>query len=306
MANWVQNVKNLGSTISTIEKKKAQAAQPTYTELTDYLDTAKTTLPGVSKQANVTATDIRSTPEYAAASTKTTIDPAYYTNKWDTASTEIQDTYAKKGGYYDRMLGNLNERGLANSGEYNYQTRAMGEDLATELATARQGIETEAMGKQAEYDQAYTTQMGNLLGQVTSNDQYYTSLNTQIDQYNKAQEWAEQTGQTDLAKELSDARNQLITEEYNRAAEEGQYEDTLEADKLQRAYEIFSNAELEDSQKIPALRALGYTDAEIKQIFGLNTSTGESANVTYPWTGGQSSQFGDNEMMRRLYPGMYS
>lgn len=176
--------------------------------------------------------------QYGSASAKTQVDPQYYTNKWNTAAEDIQKEYSKRGGFYDRMMGSLNERGLANSGEYNAQTRMMGEDLATQLAKARQGIETEAMNTQAGYDENYANRMANLLGTQAGYD------------------WSRTSAMPGIASGISSERNALVSDIYNQQQNQynQQYQDLL--DQLNDYIGIAGQVDFDEVQENPLTRLI--------------------------------------------------
>jgi len=235
---------------------------PSYAEAPTYMGTAREMLPKPSaltpleqmpeyKKAMQTV-NISKLPQYAQASTKTTLDPEYYRNKWNLAEGDINKSYMKKGGYYDRMMEGLNERGLGTSGETNYQTREVGSNLAQELAKAYQGIETERMGNQMNLDESFANRMGGLLGtQAGYNQQGIQGAQSMLGQRTgqnvtqQAMDWAGSQGQAGLANILANAYNTNLGTQYGQAAQAGQAQQQLEADKLNAILDIAGQGKFE-------------------------------------------------------------
>jgi len=243
-------------------QKKSGITEPandtSYAMPGQYVDQANTMLKGPKPVEYKPMQNMSSMPEYQAATQKTVMDPQYYANKWNTASNEITEAYGKQGGFYDRMMGNLNERNLATSGEANAQTRRMGSDLAKELATARAGLESEAMGHQFSADESFANRMGSLMGLRSGREQFDTSMGTNVDQINQQMDWAVQTGQIGLAQQLAEAKNSIINQEY-----QNQYQSELaqlqsDMARWQMADQLGGQADIGGDQEAALAKIHGY------------------------------------------------
>lgn len=248
---------NLGQWMQNLKKPAATATNPTtptYATANDYTGQAASMLPTPAKVAG-----LQGRKAYQGAFQKTTVDPNEMANRWDVASTNINDQYMKRGGFYDRMVGDLNERGLAASGERNAQTATVGQNLATELAQARKSLEADRMNTQAGYDESYANRMGSM-----------AQADAGIDQYNSGMGWQASTGRASLASQLADARNTLINQDYQNRLGSSQLDYQALNDMLSQLGQWGSQGDLSQESEDSIAELLGYptpqnTDAEAAQ-----------------------------------------
>ena len=283
------SVQNAFANMYAANKKKTQAAQPTYAEAPAYMDTAKGMLQGPAAIAAPQQIDVTKMPEYGAATAKTTLDPQVYSNLWNTAEGDINKSYMKKGGYYDRMMEGMNERGLANSGEANFQTRETGNNLATELAKARQGIETQRMQDQSGLDESFANRMGSMLGLNTSTQAGNRDASMNANQFNSNMGWNVAQGQAGLAGQLAGARNQLIGGDADRAAAEATAKTGFETQQWSDLMNILGQADLPQEQEDMIAQMMGIASPK-REVQPLNL-IGQQAN---PTAMGRIGQYGFN------------
>lgn len=160
-----------------------------YAMPTDFYDKMKSYIPAPKALGSIESmpeysqmmskgTALETMPEYSKAMnfdyqlpTKPTINPEKYNTQWNISSEDISKAYNKPGGYFETAMGNLNDRGLSTSGEANRVTTTLGENLASELAKARAGIDIERMNEENALNQWYAGLEAQKAGNVASAQQ---------------------------------------------------------------------------------------------------------------------------------------